>query len=71
MSLEELFRENEFTEAEKALVRTAETILESDINKTSVITSLVLGKKIEKAVERLIVSNEKFLYRTLLQGILK
>ena len=59
MSFEKLYEENKFAEAEKTLAETSKSDLTEVINQTSVVSNLVLGKKIEKAVVRLIVSNKK------------
>lgn len=48
-----------FSDEERLLTRLSVTSQTSDINQSRVVSELVLGKKIERATDKIVASNEK------------
>jgi len=57
--LNKIFKENEFSEAEKNFILKSETAVTHDMNQSRIVSEFVLGKRIEKAAKEIIDSNEK------------
>ena len=54
MKLEHIFKEHEFTEAERIFMNESDTANTADMNQSRVVSELILGKRIEKSAIKLL-----------------
>ena len=59
MKLEHIFKEHEFTEAERIFMNESGTANTADMNQPRVVSELILGKRIEKSSNKVIEADEK------------